>query len=93
MSFGNLRRNDPVAQTQDRLILNDEPRLSCANSTATTLSNANALVLVTEWKDFRSSDFEAITTSLKTPVIFNCRNHFDSVVLSQHGHRVFCVER
>jgi UDPglucose 6-dehydrogenase len=49
------------------------------------LKNADALVLLTEWKEFRSPDFEEIKTQLKTPVIFDGRNQYIDYHLQNKG--------
>ena len=49
------------------------------------LKNSNALVLLTEWKEFRSPDFEEIKTKLKTPVIFDGRNQYITYDLENKG--------
>jgi UDPglucose 6-dehydrogenase len=55
------------------------------------LKNSNALVLLTEWKEFRSPDFEEIKIQLKSPVIFDGRNQFIAYDLESKGleyHRI-----
>ena len=49
------------------------------------LKDSDALVLLTEWKEFRSPDFEEIQTQLKTPVIFDGRNQYISYDLGSKG--------
>ena len=49
------------------------------------LKDANALVLLTEWKEFRSPDFKEIKTQLKTPVIFDGRNQYNTFNLEEMG--------
>ena len=49
------------------------------------LKDSNALVLLTEWKEFRSPDFEEIKVQLKTPVIFDGRNQYISCDLENKG--------
>ena len=49
------------------------------------LKDADALILVTEWKEFRSPDFEEIKKALKTPVIFDGRNIYGSKVANKYG--------
>lgn len=68
---------DPVAMHEAQRIYANEPRLSYATNPMHALENADALVIVTEWKEFRSPDFEAIKAALKTPTIFDGRNLYD----------------
>ena len=49
------------------------------------LNDSNALVLLTEWKEFRSPDFEEIKVQLKTPVIFDGRNQYNDYDLESKG--------
>jgi UDPglucose 6-dehydrogenase len=68
---------DPVATDESRRIFGDEDRLSYAKSPNGALEGADALLIVTEWKEFRSPDFERIKRSLKSPVVFDGRNLYD----------------
>lgn len=49
------------------------------------LNNADALILLTEWKEFRSPDFGEIKTKLKQPIIFEGRNQYNDERLMQIG--------
>jgi UDPglucose 6-dehydrogenase len=49
------------------------------------LDGADALLIVTEWKEFRSPDFEAIKAKLKQPVIFDGRNLYEPKQVRQFG--------
>ena len=49
------------------------------------LKDSDALVLLTEWKEFRSPDFEEIKAQLKTPVIFDGRNQYYIFRLEEKG--------
>jgi UDPglucose 6-dehydrogenase len=68
---------DPVAITEARRIFGDEPRISYAENPDAALEGADALAIVTEWKEFRSPDFARIAKTLKTPVIFDGRNLYE----------------
>lgn len=76
---------DPVAMHEARRIFGDEPRLSYAESPMDALDGADALLIVTEWKEFRSPDFEAIKAKLKQPVIFDGRNLYEPKQVRQSG--------
>jgi len=72
---------DPVAMPEARRVFEDlaggaAPPLSFAEHPMQALEGADALLIVTEWKEFRSPDFEAIRGLLKQPVIFDGRNMF-----------------
>ena len=72
-----VRAYDPVATHESQRIYGDEPRLSYARTPMDALEGADVLAIVTEWKEFRSPDFDAIKAKLKTPVIFDGRNLYD----------------
>jgi UDPglucose 6-dehydrogenase len=55
---------DPVAMDEARRIFRDEPRLSYASTPLAALDGADGLIIVTEWKEFRSPDFGAIRKRL-----------------------------
>ena len=55
------------------------------------LENSDALVLLTEWKEFRSPDFEEIKTQLKTPVIFDGRNQYNTFNPEQKGFEYYQI--
>ncbi len=76
---------DPVAMHEARRVFGDEPRLSYAESPMAALDGADALLIVTEWKEFRSPDFEAIKAKLKQPVIFDGRNLYEPKQVRQFG--------
>ena len=76
---------DPVAMDEARHCFPDEPRLSYAGNQIGALNNADALVIVTEWKEFRSPDFDAIKATLKAPVIFDGRNLFEPAEMKRLG--------
>ncbi len=80
-----VRAYDPVAMHETQRIFGDEPRLAYAENPMDALQDVDALVIVTEWKEFRSPDFEAIKAKLKTPVIFDGRNLYDPKLVRDSG--------
>ena len=67
---------DPVAMHETQRIFENDARLSYAEQYMDALEGADALGIVTEWKEFRSPDFAAIRTALKSPVLIDGRNMF-----------------
>ena len=55
------------------------------------LKDSDALVLLTEWKEFRSPDFDDIKTQLKTPVIFDGRNQYSTFNLEEKGFEYYQI--
>ena len=84
---------DPVAMPEAKHCFPDEPGLNYAENLTTALENADALVIVTEWKEFRSPDFEAIKVKLKTSVIFDGRNLYDPALIRSLGIEYFPIGR
>ncbi len=76
---------DPVAITEARRVFGDEPRIAYAENPDAALEGADALAIVTEWKEFRSPDFAHIARTLKTPVIFDGRNLYEPKVVRDAG--------
>ncbi|MDO9597339.1 MAG: UDP-glucose/GDP-mannose dehydrogenase family protein [Azoarcus sp.] len=76
---------DPVAMNEARRIFGDKPGLSYVQRPMEALEGADALLIVTEWKEFRSPDFELIRQTLKHPVIFDGRNMYDPAVMRRIG--------
>ena len=77
---------DPKAVEEAKMrYLRDMPEISYAESKYEALKGADALVLVTEWKEFRQPDFEEIVKLLKQPVIFDGRNQYDKKRLAKYG--------
>lgn len=76
---------DPVAMPEARRIFSADARVSYAQTPLSALNGCDALVIVTEWKEFRSPDFAAIKAELKQPVIFDGRNLYDPAQLSAAG--------
>ena len=64
------------------------PISRCATRAREALDGADALVIVTEWKEFRSPDFDHLKKQLKAPVIFDGRNLYDPVVDEEAGIHV-----
>jgi UDPglucose 6-dehydrogenase len=73
-----------VAEAKDRY-LKDVPNTAYCESKYDALKDADALILVTEWKEFRSPDFYEIKQRLKNPLIFDGRNQYDAQLLDKIG--------
>jgi UDPglucose 6-dehydrogenase len=76
---------DPAAMDEARRIYGSAPWLQYADSPSAALPGADALVIVTEWKEFRSPDFDAIRQRLKQPVVFDGRNLYDPALVAGYG--------
>ncbi len=76
---------DPVAMTEAARVMEGTPRLHFAASQSEALAGADALVVVTEWKEFRNPDFEAIKSALKQPLVFDGRNLYEPALMKMMG--------
>ena len=80
---------DPVAMPEARRILKDS--IEYADDLYLALNNADCLVLVTEWPEFKFPDFGSIKKKMKQPVIFDGRNIFEYAELKRKGFTYFCI--
>lgn len=82
---------DPVAGPFIKAMFGDD--ISIADDQYEALSDADALILVTEWSCFRNPNFETIAEKLKSKVIFDGRNQYDLTRMSELGFNYFSVGR
>jgi UDPglucose 6-dehydrogenase len=80
-----VRAFDPVALDETRRIYGDREDLELTQDAMVALDGADALVIVTEWSQFRSPDFVAIRSRLCQPVIFDGRNILDPKQVAAAG--------
>jgi len=76
---------DPVAMSEARRVLPGSPGLRFVEDQTAALVGADALLLVTEWKEFRNPDFDLIKVMLKQPVIFDGRNLYEPELMKAFG--------
>lgn len=88
-----VRAFDPVARHKAREILADNPLVSIEEDPYAILQGADALVVVTEWNQFRNPDFARIKKALTAPIIFDGRNLYDPRLLASQGFAYFCIGR
>ena len=84
---------DPVAMDEAKRALGEVPHVRYASSPMAALAGADALVVVTEWKEFRSPDFDAIRAALNEPLVFDGRNLYDPVLVRAAGLEYFAIGR
>ena len=90
---GAVHAYDPVAMKEARHIYKSESRISFADTPMAALDGCDALLIVTEWKEFRSPDFAAIRERLKQPLVFDGRNLYDPEMLADAGLEYFSIGR
>ncbi|MEF7616844.1 UDP-glucose/GDP-mannose dehydrogenase family protein [Aquincola sp. MAHUQ-54] len=80
-----IRAYDPVAMPEARRVLEGVAGVEFVDSQAAALQGADALLIVTEWKEFRNPDFEMIKATLKQPVVFDGRNLYEPALMKAFG--------
>jgi len=88
-----VRAFDPAAMKETRRLFGERPDLVLCNRARETLEGADALAIVTEWKEFRSPDFDFLKKQLKAPVIFDGRNLYDPAMMKKQGFSYYAIGR
>ncbi len=88
-----VRAYDPAAGDEARRIYGERPDLIISESAESALEGAAALVVVTEWREFRSPDFAGIKAALEHPVIVDGRNIYDPSQLRKLGFSYYAIGR
>lgn len=84
---------DPVALTEAKRIFAGNDKISFADTPLAALKHADALIIVTEWREFRSPDFAAMKALLKNPLIFDGRNLYPPAAMSKEGWEYHAIGR
>ena len=82
---------DPEAMSNSKQVLGD--KIQFAENQYQAIENADALIIATEWNEFRTPDFEKVTTLLKNKLIFDGRNLFDLQQMNELGYHYESVGR
>lgn len=83
-----IRAYDPKAEKTARAIFGD--KIEYGLTSYSILNNSDALILVTEWNEFKNPDFHKIKSLLKNPVIFDGRNQYDKGILKNLDFEYYC---
>ncbi|MBY0405870.1 MAG: nucleotide sugar dehydrogenase, partial [Cyanobacteria bacterium] len=86
-----IRVYDPKAMKNAKLILGD--KVTYCDNAYEALENVDALLLVTEWNEFRRPDFDRMRDLMRTPVVFDGRNQYDVDRMIGRGFDYFCMGR
>ena len=84
-----VKAYDPKAMILAKRIFGD--KITYCQKSYDALDGADAMLLLTEWNEFRRPDFERIKGLLKTPIIFDGRNQYNGERLTQSGFEYVCV--
>ena len=90
---GSVCAYDPVAREEAERALGHVPGLHYADSPMGALEGADALLIVTEWKEFRSPDFDAVRAALRHPVILDGRNMYEPAAVRARGLEYHAIGR
>jgi UDPglucose 6-dehydrogenase len=88
-----VRAFDPVANSEARELYAGQPNVSFVDDPYLATEQADALLIVTEWKTFRSPDFSRLRKQLKNPLIFDGRNIYEPAMLHELGFRYYGIGR
>lgn len=90
-----IKAYDPQAYEMAKHYLAQIPEnmISYEDDMWSALNGADALILVTEWKQFRSPDFSKIKALLKNPIIYDGRNQYDPRLMKREGIELHCIGR
>lgn len=87
-----IQAYDPKAMKEAKhFYLKDLENVSYFDSKYETLQNSDAMILLTEWKEFRSPDFEELKKQLKNPIIFDGRNQYNHARMVNDGFEYFQI--
>jgi UDPglucose 6-dehydrogenase len=84
---------DPVAMKEAAHIYGERADLKLVSSALEAVKGADALVIITEWQEFRSPDFDQLKESLKTPTIFDGRNLYNPELVERFGFTYYPIGR
>ncbi len=88
-----VRAYDPQSMPETARVYGARHDLTLCESADDALNGADALVIVTEWQEFRSPDFDQIRKALSAPVIFDGRNLYDPKLLAKQGFAHYGIGR
>jgi UDPglucose 6-dehydrogenase len=88
-----IQASDPVAIPVMMKILPESDSLQYRRKNMNALDGADALIVVTEWNEFRNPDFNLVASSLKDKVVFDGRNIYDPEKMKEHGLAYYGIGR
>ena len=88
-----VKAYDPVAMEEAERIYGQRDDLQFCDTAIAAVDGADALVVVTEWTEFRTPDFERIKQQLQQPVVVDGRNIYDPSRMQQLGFSYYAIGR
>ncbi|HOH46456.1 MAG TPA: UDP-glucose/GDP-mannose dehydrogenase family protein [Candidatus Cloacimonadota bacterium] len=94
LSLGaHLRLYDPVAIQEAKKIVPESKNVCYCDNEYDCLESSDAMLLITEWHQFRYPDFDRMKALLNSPIIFDGRNQYDPKQLHDLGFEYYCIGR
>ena len=84
---------DPEAMEETQRLYPDQAGLTLCGTKEQALKGADVLAICTEWKEFRSPDFQSIAAALQEPVVFDGRNLYEPEMLERYGLIYYAIGR
>ncbi|WP_445360990.1 UDP-glucose dehydrogenase family protein [Microbulbifer sp. EKSA005] len=88
-----VRAFDPEAMEECQRIFGDREDLTLCDSKTEALRGADALIVATEWQQFKSLDIDEVSSALSAPVVFDGRNQYEPEEMREAGFDYYCVGR
>lgn len=88
-----VRAYDPAAREEIRRVYGDRDDLELCESAEAALEGADALVIATEWSEFRSVDFKSVAQKMLLPVVVDGRNIFEPLEMKNLGFDYYAIGR
>jgi UDPglucose 6-dehydrogenase len=88
-----LRLHDPIAGETFKELIPPSERVVYCNGGYDAVQDADALLLITEWKQYRSPDFRKIKALMREPVLFDGRNIWEPAYAREHGFKYYSIGR
>ena len=88
-----IRAFDPIAADNARRIFRDNALVEIVDEQYAVCDGAQALLVVTEWNQFRNPDFDRVKRMLSAPVLFDGRNLYAPASMAERGFAYFCIGR
>jgi UDPglucose 6-dehydrogenase len=85
----NVQAYDPVAMKEAERIFGS--KIAYAKDQYDALLDADALVIITEWAEFKFPNFRVVKKLMKRPAIFDGRNIYDAREMKEDGFDYFCI--
>ncbi|MEQ8664247.1 MAG: UDP-glucose/GDP-mannose dehydrogenase family protein [Rhodospirillales bacterium] len=88
-----VRAYDPEGMDEARKLIEDHPDLTYCNDAYETLANADVVVIVTEWNEFRGLDMDRVKAALRQPLMVDMRNIYNPADMAAAGIVYHCIGR